>query len=658
MGRPFASEIAELASTYKWSQRADVSSLERAVLAAMHLPLVAVGSGGSLSAAQFCADLHQQFAGQVARIMTPLELVGLGGPPRECATFIFSAGGRNGDVRAAVESSIRAEPRVLALVTARPNNPSSRYANEAGFPIVADFAIPTKRDGFLATNSLVCFFGVIARAYGVTRGGLIGMPPVSSFADPERESIQLDARLWRQIKTLVVLHGPDTRAAAVDLESKCTEAGLVHVQIADFRNFAHGRHHWLAKHSDTAVISLESHRDESLARRTLRLLPKRILSVRIASSESTPIASLDVLGRVFQLVKYLGILHGIDPGRPGVPDFGSKLYSLRAIGDVTPGAGADPTAHSAVAAISRKSRIATSALQAGPTVEAWARAYDDALGMLTSAEYAGVVFDYDGTLVDGSDRFTGPKPEMASALSRLLRAGVPIGIATGRGRSSRSEMRACLPKSLLGRVLMGYYNGGSVGTLDDDEVPVREETVAPPLGLLWDEIRHHSLLTQLAKLTPRPAQITIEPCSGADFAIVWDLLAGFTSRSGALGIRLVRSSHSIDVLGPDVSKESIPVALRARFFADSNKPILCVGDRGQWPGNDADLLSGLHAVSVDQVSPDPYRAWNFSAAGFRGARATLMLCDALELVSSKQGFFRIDRQKLTRPSRRRAKNDQ
>ena len=43
--------------------------------------------------------------------------------------------------------------------------------------------------------------------------------------------------------TLVVLHGPDTRSAAVDLESKFVEAALGDIQTADYRNFAHGRHH-------------------------------------------------------------------------------------------------------------------------------------------------------------------------------------------------------------------------------------------------------------------------------------------------------------------------------------------------------------------------------------------------------------------------------
>jgi hypothetical protein len=88
-------------------------------------------------------------------------------------------------------------------------------------------------------------------------------------------------RLWSR-QTLVVLHGPATNAAAVDLESKFTEAALGNLQIADYRNFAHGRHHWLAKHGNVSgVLAFSSESDRLLATKTLSLLPKDIPVVRI-----------------------------------------------------------------------------------------------------------------------------------------------------------------------------------------------------------------------------------------------------------------------------------------------------------------------------------------------------------------------------------------
>src|SRR5260370_29648479 len=43
----------------------------------------------------------------------------------------------------------------------------------------------------------------------------------------------------------IVLHSPSLDAAAWDLESKFSEAALGSIQVADYRNFAHGRHHWI-----------------------------------------------------------------------------------------------------------------------------------------------------------------------------------------------------------------------------------------------------------------------------------------------------------------------------------------------------------------------------------------------------------------------------
>ncbi len=77
---------------------------------------------------------------------------------------------------------------------------------------------------------------------------------------------------------LVVLFGELGRPAAIDLESKFSEVGLASVQLADFRNFAHGRHNWLDKHlSNTVVVSIEIGQEAALASRTLRLLPNGAL---------------------------------------------------------------------------------------------------------------------------------------------------------------------------------------------------------------------------------------------------------------------------------------------------------------------------------------------------------------------------------------------
>ena len=139
---------------------------------------------------------------------------------------------------------------------------------------------------------------------------------------------QATARLWARPTTLV-LHGPSTRVGAIDLESKFTEAALGHVQLADYRNFAHGRHHWLAKRSDTsAVLAFITDADRVLAERTLDLLPVDVPQARIVFDGSANAAMLASLLAALKITGWAGISRGIDPGRPGVPKFGRKLYHL------------------------------------------------------------------------------------------------------------------------------------------------------------------------------------------------------------------------------------------------------------------------------------------------------------------------------------------
>ncbi len=66
--------------------------------------------------------------------------------------------------------------------------------------------------------------------------------------------------------------------------------------------------------------------------------------------------------------------------------------------------------------------------------------------------------------------------------------------------------------------------------------------------------------------------------------------------------------------------------------------MLCIGDRGCWPGNDFALLNQEFALSSDEVSGSPDTCWNIAPAGHRGVQATLGYLSAL---FGKDGRFRL-----------------
>jgi hypothetical protein len=73
-------------------------------------------------------------------------------------------------------------------------------------------------------------------------------------------------------------------------------------------------------------------------------------------------------------------------------------------------------------------------------------------------------------------------------------------------------------------------------------------------------------------------------------------------------------------------------------FGDA--PILTIGDRGRWPGNDFELLREPFALSVDEISVDPDTCWNLALPGQRGLAVTIDYLAALDVTSGGLRFKR------------------
>ena len=121
-----------------------------------------------------------------------------------------------------------------------------RRASEHTGVLVHATGLP-RRDGFLATNSLLATEVWLARAYANSFSSISDLPdsPRSLLYDGMSEGNfgELILGLMQELggrDTIVILHDSWGRPAAVDAESKLTEAGLVNVHLADYRNFAHG----------------------------------------------------------------------------------------------------------------------------------------------------------------------------------------------------------------------------------------------------------------------------------------------------------------------------------------------------------------------------------------------------------------------------------
>jgi haloacid dehalogenase-like hydrolase len=246
--------------------------------------------------------------------------------------------------------------------------------------------------------------------------------------------------------------------------------------------------------------------------------------------------------------------------------------------------------------------------------------------------FRAVVFDYDGTICDPHERYTGISDAIVSQLVRLLEAGVLIGIATGRGQSVRHDLRRRIGQTWWSRVVMGYYNGADNGLLGDDSHPDSAEGTCNALGPIAEAFRSNIRLAQLATCTYRRMQITVEPQPGTSETVVWDVVQQIVHSWNVPGVTVVRSSHSMDVLAPGVSKRTLIGQVRELVGEAGTAAVLCIGDRGQWPGNDFALLQEPYSLSVDEVSSDPNTCWNLALAGHRGVQATLDYFGAIQML--------------------------
>ncbi len=606
MGRPYAEELYDLAHSYLWAMTTSIDRLSRAIRSASSLPLFAVGSGGSFTTAQFAAVVHRQYTSGFVAAMTPLEAVTTPQTLRAAAVLLLSASGKNPDILGSFRRLVDREPRRLTVLCASIGSPLARLVSDQPFVDFCEFDLPSGKDGFLATNSLFASAVLLLRAYASAYSSERPLP--DTFPALLGDELgphpfeELDRRcrpLWGR-PTLVVLYGPETYTAAVDLESKFTEAALGTTQLSDYRNFAHGRHHWLAKRGEqTAVLAIMSDSDRRLAEAMLALLPAEIPVVRLTIPGRGAVACLSALARVFMVAGSAGKARQIDPGDPGVPAFGRKLYHMRAFGPKE--ASVATVSVGEAAAIERKSGATITSLIAQGRLQEWRASYLKFVDRLTVATFRGIVLDYDGTLCDERHRFKPLPDAVGRQLNRLLRAGMVIGVATGRGKSVKCALRDAIIERFWRQVAVGYYNGGDVGLLTDNARPDGSDTVDGTLSAVAEILRGDPRFLMLAELTFRRPQITIESRPEADAGQLWDLLQHVLYSLNVPGVVALRSSHSIDVVEQRTSKRAVIARLRQILGSSEEDPILCVGDRGRWPGNDFSLLSGPYSLSVDEV---------------------------------------------------------
>ena len=633
-------ELDRLGQTYDLARQASITDLKVAIINASESSVIGVGSGGSYTVASLLCTLHETYTGHVSRASTPLEIIA--NPTLAVASpmFFVSAEGKNPDIIEAILRARRHSARDLHVLTNRETSPLQQAAGALSDVTIHNFEL-VQKDGYLATNSLIMDSLLVARAYEELDDHDDQIP--LSIEDLRLSGQSVDewiatanvfAGFAAQRRGIIILHSPALKPVATDLESKLSEAALLHTQVADLRSFAHGRHSWLTHRSeDNVVLALVDPSSEPLWRATNQLFPANVITFTLAISGSRPRDLLAGLIAELKLVSVLSQALGKDPAKPDVAQFGRDLYYID-----LPKVVQQPTREVASPELSKFSILGAhwpSISHLGPM----RRKALTVKSALCERKFRSVVFDYDGTLGHSSKRDVPPPVTIGGYLNKFLTHGVIVGVASGRGTSIRETLRASIAQEHWGKVWLGLYSGGWIGRLASDDAPAANTSEFLNHAARIVRGLQHSGVPIATINVAHPSQVSVRFQPGIDAFGMWLVIVDALRHAGVDTTNVVRSRHSVDILGPGISKSKLVTKI---IQSDKIDPydILTVGDQGAWPGNDSSLLDHRFSLSVAVPSRKLDRGWKFAPAHKRDVEATLWYLDAVKFLD--QGCYSFD----------------
>lgn len=637
----FSTKLDELPETIRRIGAVEPSTLTDALRKGGNRLTYSIGSGGSAVACEFLARCRNTLGYAFTVVITPeafaLDLSGL----FEDDVWIFSAGGRNADAQAALTSAIARKAKAIHIVTSNAGSELATQAAEHHAVMIHVVDVCGQKDGFLATHSLVGALAAIHiaadRASPYPRGQeaieeLVALADLK-FSHGARSEIRNAFSEFGAEDCLILLADPRLRAAATLLDTSLWEAAICPVQTTDFRNFAHGRHVWPARRSEhTFVISLAGAESRASWANLLENLPP----IRFASLDYQDCGRFQTLRAVFDgfgIVEALGQRIGVDPAKPGPGPTAANIYDARTLLHTVQHRTA-PVAHKQIEQYRRDD----------PSGHAndWVVLAGRFQSQLASVDYWALVLDFDGTIIPASDPFACPDPEIVEELIRLLDHGLTLAIATGRGGSLGSALRAVLPSRYWEGILVGYYNGSYLKPLSAD---IDEDL--PALHPAIDQI--HGLLARRAGLfhafKPKNSRVQLS-IQQVDLVEPQAFIREFqqTRLGGSDELRLVDTGRTFDIVLSSACKTRVLEGLM-KATGKAERSILCIGDSGGRSGNDHVLLGHAFGVSVGHVCDRPEACWSLFGTDLSGPDALRRIL--LSLRGDVRGYVRLNLEKLT-----------
>ena len=605
MGRPFKIELEDLGSTYQYAFNyceTEIKRLANFLLGLHDTPIIIVGSGGAYTVAKAFEYLHSYSQlSSIAKAVTPLELSCLALPIHKSGVILITANGNNSDIINAYKFINYCCPISFLTLCLNKKSKIKKLTDNDSTVFIGD-RLPRGKDGYLAVNSILAFIVIIARAYNmISNSELYTLPAeFSAFRIRNKYGTHETEALLKESK--IVLFGDFATPIAIDIESKFSEAALGNVLLADYRNFAHGRHFWLSRRNNsTSIISLITPINKQLSLKTIELIPPEISKIMIETTAPGVKGMVEVFLNSLYLVGCAGMQVGIDPGKPKVADFGKNMYHISHI----------PSSFKLIKKtdnLLNRAAYRKCASLGTKIFETYKHAFKKLKNMIKDVAFHVIIFDYDSTLVE---KYSDPiiEKEIFNIINTLLCHNITVKIATGRGKSVRVELKEKISPQYWDKVIIGYYNGGIIAPLSDDKSPNQSCKENKALIQLAGDF---DLIIPEIQYELRPLQLTIMMNDCYKFAykeIIFEISRRYKN------LKIFTSDHSIDIIPVKSSKLNL--------LDETKEKALCIGDSGQYGGNDYELLSSPYSLSVKKVSHSISSCWNYAPVGLNNTKATL-----------------------------------
>lgn len=635
----FSEKLDALSRTVAMVIEADQRELGHALATSGHRPGIAIGSGGSTAVAHFFARCRETLFGQATQVMTPAEFVLGAGELTHHDIWLFSASADNSDIMASVLAARARGASSLRIVTRNLQGSVAKLTatlpgGEVLFTPVAD-----EKDSFLATHSAIS--SVLSLLLASNR---ISPDPIASDLGAalageiaavldRSQRARMAARFegLRKDDLLLIVADPQLRAVADLIETSAWEASLCPVQRTDARNLAHGRHSWLHhRHDRTFLLLLTGDDTRPFWEGLAPILPASIRHAEFDFGDCG--RHRNAIGMVtgLAIVEAIGQAVGIDPGKPGIADFGRALYDDQSLLNL---------AHNMTPAVRQKRLALLGRDDASQARGSICAAGAERLATIAAADIGGIVFDYDGTLIDDAERCGVPRPAIVEQLVRLASIGVQLAIATGRGGSAGTALRKILPASMHDHVIMGYYNGAYIQPLIidiEDVPPAQDPALAETFAWLGER---PDLFSPAFRGRFSNVQISIRLDNLADQQAFGDAVQHCPPVATGC-VRHKISGHSIDFFRATTSKRAVIDRMRASLMDD--RAILCIGDSGARAGNDNELLSNPYGISVGTVCGRSDGCWSVFGTRQAGPEAVLTLLEVVQRDVHGRVAMRVD----------------